>query len=134
MRKPLCVHIPCTLVTVRAICRALSQTPKIYLRWSSLLLTANYCTKQLHHHRCLWQSWIAHWKLYRKIETFLTILNEDNIDAMTHYLQTLNLEIIEHIGILKSYDYFQWQVSCNKNNLSRKMKLQNHLALATLTN
>ena len=106
MRKPLCVHIACTLVTVRAICRALSKAPKIYLRWSSLLLTANYCPKQLHYHRCLWQSWIAHWKLYRKIETFLTVLNEDNTDALTHYLQTLNLDITEHIRILKSYDYF----------------------------
>ena len=38
--------------------------------------------------------------------TFLTVLNEDNTDALTHYHQTLNLEIIEHIVILKSYDYF----------------------------
>ena len=82
------------------------QGSKIYLRWSSLLLTANYCPKQLHYHRCLWQSWIGHWKLYRKIETFLTVLNEDNTDALTHYLQTLNLDITEHIRILKSYDYF----------------------------
>ena len=45
-------------------------------------------------------------KLYRKNETFLTVLNEDKKDTLTHYHQTLNLKIIEHIGILKSYDYF----------------------------
>ena len=68
-------------------------------------LTANYCTKQLHHHQCLWVL-DSSLKLYRKNETFLTVLNEENTDTLAHYHQILNLVIIEHIGILNCYDYF----------------------------
>ena len=89
----------------RKIVSSISKTPTKYLRWSSLHLTANYCAKQLHCHRCFWNSWIAHWKLYRKDKIFLTDLNEDNTDPLIHYNQTLKLENIEHTGILKSYDY-----------------------------